>query len=100
VPEGHHRHGAHDHAHHHEPHPHDHASHQALAGAQSFWIDAATSWPGIAAWWHLLVERYGARLLRCKGLLRIAGSQPAVLIQGVGTHFYAPQPLPTSHTCT
>jgi G3E family GTPase len=82
-------------AHQHEHGHHDHARgvHETSVGAESFWIDGDTSWPGIAAWWQLVVERYGARLLRCKGLFRLKETQAAVLIQGVGTHFYPPETL-------
>jgi G3E family GTPase len=72
-----------------EHHHHDHVHHHGI-GAESFWIDSSTSWPGIAAWWHLLNQRYPRRILRCKGVLRVADAASPVLIQGVGNHFHPP----------
>jgi G3E family GTPase len=68
---------------------HHHVHHHGI-GAESFWIDSSTSWPGIAAWWHLLNQRYPRRILRCKGVLHVAETASPVLIQGVGNHFHPP----------
>ncbi|MFM0116887.1 CobW family GTP-binding protein [Paraburkholderia nemoris] len=85
-----HGHGHRDHA---DSRSNIHGVHETSVGAESFWIDDETSWPGISAWWQLVVERYGARLLRCKGIFRLRETQDVVLIQGVGTHFYPPVTL-------
>ncbi|WP_063741150.1 CobW family GTP-binding protein [Caballeronia glathei] len=74
---------------------HDHDDHHAHVhvhgiGAQSFWVDFTTSWPGIAAWWNLLMQRYDRRLLRCKGVLGLDQAASPILIQGVGNHFHPP----------
>lgn len=61
---------------------------------ESFYLDMPIFWPGIAAWWHLLVLRYGQKLLRCKGLFEVQGiPNPYVFIQGVGQYFHPPQYL-------
>jgi G3E family GTPase len=62
-------------------------------GAESFWISEPTTWPGIAAWWNLLVTHYGKNLLRCKGLLSLADQPSIVLLQGVGTYLHKPEVL-------
>ncbi|HET7672535.1 MAG TPA: GTP-binding protein [Burkholderiales bacterium] len=51
----------------------------------------SASWPGWAAWTRLASERFGARLLRVKGLLRMEGSGEIVLVQGVQGVFHPPQ---------
>ncbi len=69
------------------------AYHQRIR-TESFYVDDPVHWPGVAAWWHMLVHRYGKDLLRCKGLLRVADpSQPYAFIQGVGEFFHPPQYL-------
>lgn len=69
------------------------AYHQRIR-TESFYIDGPIHWPGVAAWWHMLVCRYGKDLLRCKGLLRVAdASHPYAFIQGVGEFFHPPQYL-------
>jgi G3E family GTPase len=73
--------------------PHRHLHHHHEIGAQSFWVDQQTSWPGIAAWWHLLMQRYEHRLLRCKGILQLVDTPAPVLVQGVGNYFYPPTRL-------
>jgi len=59
-------------------------------GAWSVFIDIHPTWVGISAWWHLLVQQFGNKLLRCKGLLSINDVRPYVLIQGVGKVFHSP----------
>jgi len=83
--------------HHHHTH-HDHASHDrnrhdARIRAVCFTFDSAASWSGVAAWWQLLSDTLGDRLLRCKGLLRIADSGESVFIQGVQRVFHRPERL-------
>ena len=82
----------------HSPHHHDHSSHDrnrhdARIRAVCLTFDAAASWSGIAAWWQLLSDTLGDRLLRCKGLLRIADSGESVFIQGVQRVFHRPERL-------
>jgi G3E family GTPase len=81
-------HEAHDHS-----HDHPHSFHQRVS-TESFYIEAASSWPGVAAWWNLVSRHYGDELLRCKGLLRMSDAQPPqVFIQTVGKVFHRPDPV-------
>jgi G3E family GTPase len=52
------------------------------------------SWSGLAAWCKVVVEALGDRLLRCKGLLEIAGTGEVVFVQGVQRVFHVPERLP------
>jgi G3E family GTPase len=47
----------------------------------------------LAAWLDNLAGALGERLLRLKGLLRVAESERPVLVQSVGTSFAAPRPF-------
>lgn len=79
------------HSHHTHPH-HLHAAHAHASdvGSWSVFTDIRPTWVGISAWWHLLVQQFGDRLLRCKGLLPMNDVHPVVLIQGVGKVFHSP----------
>lgn len=90
---------SHDHCdeHRHDPadpaHDHAHSFHDRVS-TESFHIETPATWPGVAAWWHLVSRRYGDDLLRCKGLLRIADAQPPqTFIQTVGKVFHRPEPV-------
>ena len=52
---------------------------------------AAMSWPTWAAWSRLVAEKFGARLVRVKGLLRMEDTGEVVLVQGVQGVFHPPQ---------
>jgi len=67
--------------------------HDASIRADSFVLPAAVSWAGIAAWWRLASESFGARLLRCKGIVQIRDSGEIVFLQGVARVFHAPERL-------
>jgi G3E family GTPase len=56
-------------------------------------LERATSWAGIAAWWQLVRDTFGDRLLRCKGILEVADSGEVVFIQGVQRVFHKPERL-------
>jgi G3E family GTPase len=47
----------------------------------------------LAAWLDNLAGALGERLLRLKGLVRVTGSRPPLLIESVGTMFSPPRPL-------
>ena len=49
------------------------------------------NWAGWAAWTRLIAEKFGARLLRVKGLLRMDDTGEVVLVQGVQGVFHPPQ---------
>ena len=51
----------------------------------SFVIDDAVTWSGLAAWIQALRHRYGRALLRCKGLVNVAGAP--VVVHGVQSMF-------------
>jgi G3E family GTPase len=75
------------------PHSHDVNRHDARVRAHCFLLDAPVSWSGLAAWSRVVVEALGERLLRCKGLVKIADSGEVVFVQGVQRVFHAPQRL-------
>jgi G3E family GTPase len=52
---------------------------------------SAVAWPSWAAWSRLVSERFGARLVRVKGLLRMEDTGEVVLAQGVQGVFHPPQ---------
>jgi G3E family GTPase len=79
---------AHDH-----DHDHPHSFHERVS-TESFYIDAPSTWPGVAAWWNLVSRHYGDELLRCKGLLRMTEAHtPQLFIQTVGKVFHRPEPV-------
>lgn len=88
-------HDDHDHDHEHE---HEHAvdvnRHDARVRAHCFVVPDPASWAGLAAWWRILSETCGDRLLRCKGLLRLRDTGEIVFIQGVQRIFHRPERLP------
>jgi len=47
----------------------------------------------LASWLDNLAGALGERLLRLKGLVRVAESERPVLVQSVGTAFSAPRPF-------
>jgi G3E family GTPase len=71
----------------HEAHDgHDlHAHHDPDVGSVSFVIDDPVTWSGLAAWIQALRQRYGRTLLRCKGIVNIAGAP--VVVHGVQSMF-------------
>lgn len=60
---------------------------------ESFVIEMPVTWSGLAAWMAAVREHFGAHMLRCKGLLRIAETGRPVVIQAVRHLFAAPQSL-------
>src|SRR5262249_51972522 len=50
-------------------------------------------YPDLAAWLDNLAGALGERLLRIKGLVRVAESKAPLLIESVGTMFSPPRPL-------
>ena len=61
--------------------------------AHSFVLEHPVRWAGIAAWNRLVIDAFGDRLLRCKGLLRIADTGEIVFVQGVQRVFHPPERL-------
>lgn len=62
-----------------------HAHHDPDVGSASFVIDDAVTWSGLAAWIEALRQRYGRTLLRCKGIVNVAGAP--VVVHGVQSMF-------------
>lgn len=56
-------------------------------------VPQAVSWATYAAWTAALRARFGNRLLRCKGLLRIEPDAGPWVVQGVQGYFAPPQRL-------
>jgi G3E family GTPase len=65
------------------------------AGIETFTIDMAepVSWPAFVEWLELLLASRGQSILRVKGLLRVAGEDRPVVIQGVQHVVYPPEYL-------
>ena len=82
----------HGHAHHHAE-ANDVNRHDARVRAHCFVIDEPISWAGIAAWWRIVSGAFGDRLLRTKGIVRIADSDEIVFLQGVQRVFHRPERL-------
>ncbi len=74
-------------------HDHAHGRHEAEVRADSFIVEGAIEWAGLAAWTEMVREFFGARMLRCKGLLAVRGATGPVLVQGVQTVFAPPRAL-------
>jgi len=68
-------------------------AHSSQISSWSTFVDTQPTWAGIAAWWNLLTQHFGQKLLRCKGLLQVKDTQHIVLIQGVGKVFHSPATL-------
>ena len=57
-------------------------------------IDGPLDWSLFGVWFSLLVHRHGARLLRVKGILEVAGSDTPVAVHAVRHVVHAPEHLP------
>lgn len=75
-------------------HAHDVNRHDAHIRAACLTIPDPASWAGLAAWWRTVSTLFGDRLLRCKGVLRIAEADQVVFVQGVQRIFHRPERLP------
>jgi G3E family GTPase len=61
--------------------------------AHTLVLESAPSWAGIAAWWQIVRDSFGDRMLRCKGLIEIADGGDVVFIQAVQRVFHKPERL-------
>jgi len=68
-----------------ESHGHDHR-----IGSVALETERPLDWRRTIAWLGGLTEAHGARVLRCKGILDVAGQDRPVVIHGVHHHFYPP----------
>jgi G3E family GTPase len=73
---------------------HHHPAHALGVRSHAFVLDAPPTWAGVAAWWRLVRDHFGERLLRCKGVLEIADTGEIVFIQAVQRVFHTPERLP------
>jgi G3E family GTPase len=83
----------HNHHHDHDHHGTDVNRHDAHVKAHCFVVEDPASWAGVAAWWRVMTEACGDRLLRCKGILRIQDTGEVVFVQGVQRVFHRPERL-------
>ncbi len=80
---------AHDHAH------HAGATHTEAMRALSLVSDRPLAWPVFEAWLRKIRLELGEDLLRCKGLLNIAGQTRPIVVQGVHHVLHPPVELDT-----
>jgi G3E family GTPase len=66
------------------------------AGIETFTLEITepVSWPAFVEWLELLLASRGRSILRVKGLLRVAGENRPVVVQGVQHVVYPPEYLP------
>jgi len=69
------------------------ARHDATIVTESFVIERPVTWAGLAAWMDAVREFFGARMLRCKGILLVGDPGAPVVLQGVRTVFSRPEKL-------
>jgi G3E family GTPase len=75
-------------------HGHEHRPHALDVRSHAFVLERPPTWAGVAAWWRLVRDHFGDRLLRCKGLLEIADTGEIVFVQAVQRVFHTPERLP------
>jgi len=69
------------------------AKHSSNTNSWARFIDNKPTWPGLSAWWEIIKNEYGVRLLRCKGMVSMLEPASHVMIHGVGNHFHSPAPI-------
>ncbi len=67
--------------------------HTSNSNSWARFIDFKVTWPGLSAWWEIVKNEYGNRLLRCKGLISMSDSSSNLMIHGVGMYFHNPTKL-------
>ena len=58
--------------------------------AHALVLDRAIDWTAFAVWLTMLLNRHGARVLRVKGILNVAGTDAPVAVHGVQSLVHAP----------
>jgi G3E family GTPase len=61
--------------------------------SRSFVLRGPVSWADLAAWQAAMIERFGDRLLRVKGLVEIAETGRPIVVHGIGRYFHPPERL-------
>jgi G3E family GTPase len=84
---------AHDDGDHHE-HVHDVNRHDDRISAFCLTRDAPIPWEAFVDWIEMLVATQGAKLLRIKGVVNVAGEDRPVAVHGVQHVFHPPAALP------
>jgi G3E family GTPase len=69
------------------------ARHATDIVTESFVIERPATWSGLAGWMDAVREFFGAKMLRCKGLLLVAEAGRPVVVQGVQGVFAQPETL-------
>ncbi len=67
--------------------------HDPAVRADSFVIERPIGWSGVSGWIEAAGAFFGTALMRCKGLLEVAGASGPVLLQGVQGVFAPPEVL-------
>lgn len=86
-----------DYNHKHIDHNHkhiDHNRHDETIRAWCLEIDKPISWPVFIAWIQTLIDNYGEKILRIKGIVHIEGEDQPIAIHGVQHVFHPPAKLP------
>lgn len=83
----------HGHDHHHGHHHHDVNRHDEAIHAFALERSEPVDWDKLADWMEMLVTLYGARILRIKGLVNVAGEDKPVVLHGVQHVFHPPARL-------
>ncbi len=80
--------------HHHGSDHHDVNRHDGSIRAYCVRYDEPLDWESFVGWIRTLIATHGARLLRIKGIVHVAGQDKPIAIHGVQHLFHDPAPLP------
>ena len=72
----------------------DHNRHDETIRAWCLEIHEPISWPVFIAWIQTLIDNYGEKILRIKGIVHIEGEKQPIAIHGVQHVFHPPAKLP------
>ena len=73
-----------DHEHHHaDGHRHHHAAEGSIVTSFSLVVDGGLDWTAFGIWLTMLLNRYGDKVFRVKGILSVEGEDRPVAIHGV-----------------
>jgi G3E family GTPase len=78
----------------HNHHDHDKNRHDENVRAWCMEYKDPISWPAFIAWIQTLIDNYGEKILRIKGIVNIKGESQPVAIHGVQHIFHPPAKLP------
>lgn len=72
----------------------EHGPGRARIASRTWRVRGPIEWSTYAAWSGAMRERFGKRLLRCKGLLALGSDAQLCVVQGVQGYFAKPERLP------